>query len=48
MDIAGGPVRATNGSRVLIDQLVGLSEQRGRQGEAVRIRGRGALNRGAR
>jgi len=25
---------ATNGSRVLFDQLVGLSEQRGRHGEA--------------
>jgi hypothetical protein len=47
-DIAGGPVPATNGSRVLFDLLVGLSEQRGRHGEAVRIRGRGALNRGAR
>ena len=33
---------ATNGSRVLFDQLVGLSEQRGRHGEAERIRCRGA------
>jgi hypothetical protein len=38
----GGPVRANNGSRVLFDHLVGLSEQRGRHGEAERIRGRGA------
>jgi hypothetical protein len=30
---------ATNGSRVLFDQLVGLSEQRGRHGEDVRGRG---------
>src|SRR5882724_2311096 len=33
-DIARCPFRATNGSRVLFDQLVGLSEQRGRHGEA--------------
>jgi hypothetical protein len=38
----GRAFRATNGSRVLFDQLVGLSEQRGRHGEAERIRGRGA------
>jgi hypothetical protein len=30
----GRAFRATNGSRVLFDQLVGLSEQRGRHGEA--------------
>src|SRR5258706_9073326 len=31
---AAGPFGATNGSRVLIDLLVGLSEQRGRQGRS--------------
>jgi hypothetical protein len=42
------PFRATNGSRVLFDHLVGLSEQRGRHGEAERIRGRGAAQSQAR
>ena len=38
----GCPSWANNGSRVLFDHLVGLSEQRGRHCEAERIRGRGA------
>ncbi len=38
---------ATNGSRVLFDHLVGLSEQRGRHGEAE-LAVAGLLNRGAR
>ena len=41
VDIAACLKGATNGSRVLFDQLVGLNEQRGPHREAERIRGRG-------
>ena len=48
VDIAGGPVRATNGSRVLFDQLVGLSKQRVGAVTPSAFAVAGLLNRGAR